>query len=87
VNKLFLVAGHCKPELFSAETSSEAPLPLLLLAHLLLELISLLPKEFTLLLEKLFKVLLGFLTVEWLPPSGVPRLPIPRLIVLLLLLR
>ena len=77
--KLFLVAGYSKPKLFAAETSSEAPLPLLLLTHLLLELISLLPKEFALLLEKLFKVLLRFLR---LPTSGVPRLP---MIVLLLL--
>jgi len=85
MNKLFLVAGYSKPKLFAAKASSEAPLPLLLLTHLLLELISLLPKEFTLLLEKLFKVLLRFLTVKRLPASGVPRLPIPRLIVLLLL--
>jgi len=75
VNKLFLVAGNSKPKLFAAK----APLPLLLLTHHLLELISLLPKEFALLLEKLFKVLLRFLTVEWLP---TPRLP---MIVLLLL--
>jgi len=78
VYKLFLVAGYSKPKLFAAK----APLPLLLLTHLLLELISLLPKEFALLLEKLFKVLLRFLTVEWLSTSGVPRLP---MIVLLLL--
>ena len=83
--KLFLVAGYSKPKLFAAKASSEAPLPLLLLTHLLLELISLLPKEFALFLEKLFKVLLRFLTVEWVPTPGVPRLPIPRLIVLLLL--
>ena len=78
MNKLFLVAGYSKPKLFAAK----APLPLLLLTHLFLELISLLSKEFALFLEKLFKVLLRFLTVEWLP---TPRLPIPRLIVLLLL--
>ena len=74
--KLFLVAGYSKPKLFAAKASSEAPLPL---THLLLELISLLPKEFALLLEKLFKVLLRFLTVKRLP---TPRLP---MIVLLLL--
>jgi hypothetical protein len=88
MNKLFLVAWNSKTELFAAETSSKASLSILLLTHFLLELISLLLKEFALLPEKLFEVLLGFLSIKGLPSSGspsVPRLSIPRLIVLLLL--
>ena len=80
MNKLFLVAWNSKTELFAAETSSKASLTILLLTHFLLELISLLLKEFALLLEELFEVLLGFLSIKGLASSGppsVPRLSIP----------
>jgi hypothetical protein len=80
MNKLFLVAWNSKTELFAAETSSKASLTILLLTHFLLELISLLLKEFALLLEELFEVLLSFLSIKWLASSGppsVPRLSIP----------
>ena len=80
MNKLFLVTGNTKTELFAAETSSKASLSILLLTHFLLKLISLLAKEFALLLEKLFEVLLGFLSVKGLASSSapsVPRLSIP----------
>ena len=68
VDELLLVAWHFETSLGSAS------ILLLLLAHALVKLLTLLSNELTLLLKELFEILLGFVRVEplalLLAPSG-----------------